>query len=226
MKKILFFLAAVLLVCSVLQADIMAPGVIKPTREIQQAGRAIPPTRNAPEFTFTVDPYSIIVNYYDYMIGSYSSLPLRVIPAVGGGGYFMVYHGRRQANSQRRVFYTYLDESGNVISNNEITNVQNHEGFPTMIVDPVSGKPFYAWHANVDDDADLEVEFVSDAFLGGFSGLWNDIQLIADIMVHSGIKAIWNFTPQKIIVPPDIIVEYVDMFASLAVLSRRLAERD
>jgi redox-sensing transcriptional repressor len=50
-------------------------------------------------------------------------------------------------------------------------------------------------------------------------------QLIADIMVHSGIKAIWNFTPQKILVPPDIIVEYVDMFASLAVLSRRLAER-
>jgi len=51
-------------------------------------------------------------------------------------------------------------------------------------------------------------------------------QLVADIMVHSGIKAIWNFTPQKIIVPPHIIVEYVDMFASLAVLSRRLAERD
>ncbi|HQB97479.1 MAG: redox-sensing transcriptional repressor Rex [Candidatus Cloacimonadaceae bacterium] len=50
-------------------------------------------------------------------------------------------------------------------------------------------------------------------------------QLIADIMVHSGIKAIWNFTPHKIIVPPDIIVEYVDMFASLAVLSRRLAEQ-
>ncbi len=51
-------------------------------------------------------------------------------------------------------------------------------------------------------------------------------QLIADIMVHSGIKAIWNFTPQKILVPPDIIVEYVDMFASLAVLSRRLAEKE
>ncbi|MDI3504531.1 MAG: redox-sensing transcriptional repressor [Candidatus Cloacimonadota bacterium] len=50
-------------------------------------------------------------------------------------------------------------------------------------------------------------------------------QLIADIMVHSGIKGIWNFTPHKIIVPPDIIVENVDMFASLAVLSRRLAER-
>lgn len=53
----------------------------------------------------------------------------------------------------------------------------------------------------------------------------DNAQLIADIMVHSGIKAIWNFTPHKIIVPPDIIVEYVDMFASLAVLSRRLAEQ-
>jgi len=51
-------------------------------------------------------------------------------------------------------------------------------------------------------------------------------QLVADLMVHSGIKAIWNFTPQKIHVPSEIIVEYVDMFASLAVLSRRLAERD
>ncbi|MDD2332261.1 MAG: redox-sensing transcriptional repressor Rex [Candidatus Cloacimonetes bacterium] len=49
-------------------------------------------------------------------------------------------------------------------------------------------------------------------------------QFVADIMIHSGIKAIWNFTPQKIQVPAGIIVEYVDMFASLAVLSRRLAE--
>ena len=51
-------------------------------------------------------------------------------------------------------------------------------------------------------------------------------QLVADLMVHSGIKAIWNFTPQKLHVPTDIIVENVDMFASLAVLSRRLAEKD
>ncbi len=49
-------------------------------------------------------------------------------------------------------------------------------------------------------------------------------QLVSDIMIHSSIKAIWNFTPHKISTPPGIIVEYVDMFASLAVLSRRLAE--
>ena len=50
-------------------------------------------------------------------------------------------------------------------------------------------------------------------------------QLVADLMIHSGIKAIWNFTPQKLHLPTDIIVENVDMFASLAVLSRRLAEK-
>lgn len=179
MKRTLLILAAMLLICTMLQAEIMPPGVIKPTIETKQ-GKAVPQTRNVPEYTFTKAPFSIITNYYDYMIGSYSSLPLRVIPDSEGGGYFMTYHGRRQANSIRRVFYTYLNAAGNVLVNNEITGVQNHEGFPTMVIDPISGKPFYAWHANVDDDADLEVEFVSDAFMGGYSGLWNERQLTAN----------------------------------------------
>jgi len=50
-------------------------------------------------------------------------------------------------------------------------------------------------------------------------------QKVADMMVQSGIKAIWNFTPQKLILPQEVIMEQMDMFASLAVLSRRLAER-
>jgi len=50
-------------------------------------------------------------------------------------------------------------------------------------------------------------------------------QEVADLMISSGIVAIWNFTPIKLKVPAGIIVENVDMAASLAVLSRRLAER-
>jgi len=179
MKKSMLLVAAVLLICTLLQADIMPPGTLKPTLESSQ-GIIMPRTREVPAYTFTRTPQSIIVNYYDYMIGSYSSLPLRVIPSSAGGGYFMTYHGRRQPTSTRRVFYTYMDASGNVISNNEIISVQNHEGFPSMVIDPVSGKPLYAWHANADADANLEVQFVSDAFMEGFSGLWNDIQLTAD----------------------------------------------
>jgi len=48
-------------------------------------------------------------------------------------------------------------------------------------------------------------------------------QALADIMVRSGIKAIWNFAPQKITVPGNIIVQHENLASSLAVLSKRLA---
>lgn len=50
-------------------------------------------------------------------------------------------------------------------------------------------------------------------------------QEVADIMTDNGIIAIWNFTPTKLSLPEDVILENIDMSASLAVLSRRVAER-
>lgn len=50
-------------------------------------------------------------------------------------------------------------------------------------------------------------------------------QSTAELMVDSGILAIWNFSPTILQTPEDIIVEDVDMSASLAVLSRRLSEK-
>ena len=137
-------------------------------------------TRTAPEYTFTKLPTAIITNYYDYMIGSYNGLPLRNIPDTAGGGYFMSYHGRRQPTSTRRSFYTYIDANGDVVNNNEITSVQNHEGYCTTAVDPISGKPFYAWHCDKDADAEYEVEVATDAFIAGISGLFNDTQIAID----------------------------------------------
>ncbi len=137
-------------------------------------------TRTAPEYTFSKLPTAIITNYYDYMIGSYNGLPLRVIPQAAGGGYFMSYHGRRQPTSTRRAFYSYIDPQGNVINNNEITSVQNAEGYATVAVDPVSGKPLYAWHCNTDTDGEYEVQFTSDAFIAGIAGLFNDLQVTID----------------------------------------------
>ncbi|MDZ4121945.1 MAG: hypothetical protein U1C33_05960, partial [Candidatus Cloacimonadaceae bacterium] len=48
---------------------------------------------------------------------------------------------------------------------------------------------------------------------------------VADMMVANGVIAIWNFTQAKLELPEDIIVENIDMSASLAVLSRRVAEK-
>ena len=50
-------------------------------------------------------------------------------------------------------------------------------------------------------------------------------QSTANLMIMAGIRAIWNFTPVKIDVPTDIIVENVDLRASLAILTSRLAEQ-
>lgn len=47
-------------------------------------------------------------------------------------------------------------------------------------------------------------------------------QIVADQMVAGGIKAIWNFAPISLSTPPDVMVQNEDLFASLAVLSRRL----
>jgi redox-sensing transcriptional repressor len=48
-------------------------------------------------------------------------------------------------------------------------------------------------------------------------------QDVANLMVLSGIRAIWNYTPKKLEVPDIVVVEDVKLAASLAVLSNRLA---
>lgn len=49
-------------------------------------------------------------------------------------------------------------------------------------------------------------------------------QEVAEQMVEGGIIAIWNFSNIKLKLPEHIIIENIDMSASLAVLSRRVAE--
>ncbi len=44
-------------------------------------------------------------------------------------------------------------------------------------------------------------------------------QQTADLMVKSGIKAIWNFAPSKLSVPEEVILRNENMAASLAVLA-------
>jgi redox-sensing transcriptional repressor len=41
-------------------------------------------------------------------------------------------------------------------------------------------------------------------------------------MVEGGIRGIWNFTPTKLIVPKNVILQREDLASSLAVLSHRL----
>jgi len=50
-------------------------------------------------------------------------------------------------------------------------------------------------------------------------------QSVADLMVSGGIRAIWNFAPAYIRVPPGIILQNEDLYYSLASLSFKLEHR-
>lgn len=47
-------------------------------------------------------------------------------------------------------------------------------------------------------------------------------QKITDTMVEGGIKAVWNFTPFRIRVPENIVVQNTSLYAHLAVMFNRL----
>lgn len=51
-------------------------------------------------------------------------------------------------------------------------------------------------------------------------------QEVADLMVEAGIKGIWNFTYTQLQVPDGVVVETVDLYRGLGVLSHRLAEQE
>ncbi|MEN6445134.1 MAG: T9SS type A sorting domain-containing protein [Candidatus Cloacimonas sp.] len=181
MKKVLIFTLCLSFLVSMAFAQEMIPTIDKVANNVPMGKPHITNDRMSPNFTFTHAPSAIMTSYYDYMIGSYNGIPLRVIPPdIQGGGYFMTYHGRRTASGTRRVFYTYLNSSGNTIANSEITNTANNEGYPTVAVDPVSGKPLYAWHANADTDTQLETQFTADGFIDGSYGIFGDIITLMD----------------------------------------------
>jgi redox-sensing transcriptional repressor len=47
-------------------------------------------------------------------------------------------------------------------------------------------------------------------------------QEVADFLVEGGIRAIWNFTPFRVRVPENIVVQNTSMYAHLAVMFNRL----
>lgn len=69
-----------------------------------------------------------------------------------------------------------------------------------------------------------EIMKKSDVNLGILTVPISIAQSITDYMVDGGIKAVWNFTPFRIRVPEDIVVQNTSLYAHLAVMFNRLNE--
>jgi len=62
----------------------------------------------------------------------------------------------------------------------------------------------------------------SEILLGVLTVPSEAAQTVADLMVASGIKGIWNFTPVKLRLPEDVATQKEDLAEGLAVLSHRM----
>ncbi len=82
----------------------------------------------------------------------------------------------------------------------------------------LSGKPVYPFDQIAAKAQEMHVH------MGIITVPSGEAQDVAGVLVLAGIRAIWNFTPVELDVPPNIVVEKMDLAASLAVLSRRLAD--
>lgn len=87
---------------------------------------------------------------------------------------------------------------------------------PELVGTEINGIPVY--HS----DDFLKIMEKEDVNIGILTVPINMAQEITDKMVAGGIKAIWNFTPFRIRVPEDIVVQNTSLYAHLAVMFNRL----
>ena len=82
---------------------------------------------------------------------------------------------------------------------------------PSVIGDDSLGVPIY-------EMADLDQHLDEGVQIGVLTVPVEYAQEVTDRLVESGLRAIWNFTPFRIAVPDDVVVENLSMYASLAVM--------
>ncbi|RLC51606.1 MAG: hypothetical protein DRZ79_02505, partial [Candidatus Cloacimonadota bacterium] len=152
MKKIVILLTLAVLIGSLFASEIMQPVKMKRALPNPSVSRIRQALRDVPEYEFITNPTDLITSYYDYMPGSYNSLPVRVQPQVSqtygydAGGVYMIYHVRETSTSNRREYYTYVAADGSVNPAAPIGTADIWEGYGGIDIDPVTANPFAAWH--------------------------------------------------------------------------------
>ena len=87
---------------------------------------------------------------------------------------------------------------------------------PELVGNDLNGFPIF--HS---DDFEAKMKEY-DVNIGVLTVPINIAQEITDKMVDGGIKAVWNFTPFRIRVPENIVVQNTSLYAHLAVMFNRL----
>jgi len=87
---------------------------------------------------------------------------------------------------------------------------------PEIVGKEVNGLKVY----HIDDFAKMQSEM--NVAIGILTVPVDKAQKVAELMVEGGIKAVWNFTPFRIRMPQNIVVQNTSIYAHLAVMFNRL----
>ena len=140
-----------------------------------------------PNYEFIVEPTVLMETYYDYMPGSYNSIPIRIQPEISqpygfpAGGVYIIFHALEPATVNRKVYYGYLDSEGNLISTDLISTNDVRQGYPGVDIDPITCDPIACWHAIVEYDNSYDCLLSTDMFhMYGASGNWINEYIVID----------------------------------------------
>jgi len=87
---------------------------------------------------------------------------------------------------------------------------------PELAGTVINGIPVY----HLSEFAKREKEY--EATIGIITVPVDKAQEVTDMIIASGIKALWNFTPFRIRVPENVVVQNTSIYAHLAVMFNRL----
>lgn len=151
-----------------------------------------------PNYEFIVEPTELMFTYYDYFPGSYNSIPIRIQPEISqpygfpAGGVYIVFQAQEPAIANRKVYYSYLDSGGNLVSTDLISTNDVRQGYPGVDLDPVSCDPIASWHAMVEPNGSIDCLLSADLFhVYGSSGNWTDEFSVIDNPIGFDDEFIW-----------------------------------
>jgi hypothetical protein len=119
-----------------------------------------------PSYIWHIEPQPLSFSMYDYANGAYDGYPIRIQgDNIQNHGIYMTYMANQTAAVPRRQNYAFATLNGVIQAEGTITSNPITEGFGTLDIDPVSGNPLFAWHANyLGGTNELNVHFTYDIF--------------------------------------------------------------
>ncbi|OPX29273.1 MAG: hypothetical protein B1H06_01805 [Candidatus Cloacimonas sp. 4484_143] len=196
MKKTFSLCILLILVFCLFGEDFMQPSHTRQAVRSDEFVKRVPLSqRDVPNYEFITEPTFLTTSYYDYMPGSYNSLPIRLQEDAQGGMY-IVFHATETAAATRREYYAYIDNTGSVTSVATVTSEDIREGYGGIAIDPDTGDPFVAYHIKFADPTGSEVLCTYDLFHLGSPGLWKAPFTVIDRTIpttHPDDDFVWPY---------------------------------